>query len=82
MNQSNWWINIFKDLVESGVLNPSDAFQKECLWFWFPELLQEDLDSVIELWNTHRVRKSRHDTIAGVPDVLIICQTEEVGSQV
>lgn len=44
--------------------------QKDCLWFCFAELLQEDLDTVKEHWNTHRIRKSRHDTIPGVPDVL------------
>lgn len=81
MNRSNWWINFFRYLVESD-LNTSDALQNDCLWFCFAELLQEDLDSVIEHWNTHCMSKSRHDTIAGVPDALIICQREEVGSQV
>ena len=71
----------FRYLVESD-LNTSDALQNDCLWLCFAELLQEDLDSVTEHWNTHCVIKSRHDTIAGVPDALIICQREEVGSQV
>lgn len=52
MNRSNWWINFFTYLVESD-LNTSDALQNDCLWFCFAELLQEDLDSVIEHWNTH-----------------------------
>ena len=69
-NRSSWWINLFKDLVETGELNTSDALQKDCLWFCFAELLQEDLNAVKEHWNTHRIRKSRHDTVPGVPDVL------------
>ena len=70
-NRSSWWINLFKDLVEAGDLNTGDALQKDCLRFCFAELLQEDLDAVKEYWNTHRIiRKSRNDTIPGVPDVL------------
>lgn len=44
--------------------------QKDCLWFCFAELLQEDLDALKEHWNTHRIRKSRNDTTPGVADVL------------
>ena len=69
-NRSSWWINLFKDLVEAGDLNTGDALQKDCLWFCFAELLQEDLDAVREHWNTHRIRKSRNDTTPGVPDML------------
>ena len=69
-NRSSWWMNLFKDLVERGDLNTSNNLQKDCLWFCFAELLQQDLDAVVEHWNTHRIRKSRHDTIHGVPDVL------------
>ena len=69
-NRSGWWINLFKDVVEAGDLNTGDALQKDCLWFCFAELLQEDLDAVKEHWNTHRIRKSRNGTIPGVPDVL------------
>lgn len=42
----------------------------ECLWFCFSRVLQEDLTSVKEAWNTHVIRKSRHDTVAGRPDSL------------
>ena len=69
-NRSGWWINLFKDLVEAGDLNTGDTLQKDCLWFCFSELLQEDLNAVKEHWNTHRIRKSRNDTIPGVPEVL------------
>eukprot|EP00794_Sanderia_malayensis_P004354 gene4354-4934_t len=29
-----------------------------------------ELDNVKFLWNTHHIRKSRHDTVGGIPDVL------------
>ena len=67
---ASWWINLFKDLVETGDLNTSDELQKGCLWFCIAELLQEDLNAVKEHWNTRGIRKSRNDTVAGVPDVL------------
>ena len=42
-NRSNWWINFFKDLVETGDLDTSNDMQKECLWYCFSGLLQQDL---------------------------------------
>ena len=41
-----------------------------CLWFCFKDILQADLDHVRDHWNTHYIRKSRHDTIPGRPDEL------------
>lgn len=49
-NRSNWWINFFKDLIEQGDLSMSNELQKECLWFCFHQLLQQDLTSVKRLW--------------------------------
>lgn len=68
--QSSWWINFFKDLVDHGRLNTSDDFEKNCLWFCFAHLIQADLTQTCEHWNTHKIRKSRHYTIDGRPDVL------------
>ena len=69
-NWANWWINLCKDLVEKGTLNTADSLHRECLWFCFSALIQTDLDRVKESWNTHYIRKSRHDTVAGRPDAI------------
>ena len=69
-DRSTWWINFFKDLVERNVLNTASEISMRCLWFCFKDVLQTDLDSVKNLWNTHYIRKSRHDTIPGRPDEL------------
>lgn len=69
-NRSNWWINFFKDLVEAGHLNTASDLHKECLWYCFAQLLQQDLDFVKQHWNSHYIRKSRFDTIAGRPNEL------------
>ena len=67
---SSWWMNFFKDLVEQGVLSTSNMLQTECLWFSFSQLLQKELEEVQHQWNTHYIRRSRHDTVPGRPDEL------------
>ena len=48
----------------------SDDISKECMWYCFSGLIQDDLAQVMEHWNTHYIRKSRHDTVAGRPESL------------
>ena len=69
-SRTNWWINFFKDLEDQGTFNPTRELERECLWFCFSPLLQQDLEQLKEHWNTHYIRKSRHDTIPGRPDSL------------
>ena len=42
----------------------------ECLWYCFQGVLEAEFDAVKERWNTHRIRKSRNDTVPGRPDSL------------
>ncbi|CAB4011709.1 Hypothetical predicted protein [Paramuricea clavata] len=42
----------------------------ECLWFCFSWLIQQDLDRVKDHWNSHYIRKSRYDTVSGIPNIL------------
>ena len=41
----------------------------ECLWFCFSKVIQNELDKVRDHWNSHYIRRSRHNTVAGVPDI-------------
>ena len=43
---------------------------KECLWYCFSGVLQADCDAVKDRWNTHYIRRSRHNTVTGRPDSL------------
>jgi len=63
-----WWRNFFTDLEFQGILDLSDEISKECLWYTFSGLIQKELDDVVEHWNTHRIRKSRHNCVVGRPD--------------
>ena len=67
---SHWWINFFKNLIQQGHLITANMLEAECLWFSFSNLLQKELDEVQHHWNTHYIRRSRHDTLAGRPNEL------------
>ena len=63
-------MNFLKDMIERGMLNIADSLQMECLWFCFSNVLKSEMDAIKEHWNSHYIRRSRHDPIAGKPDVL------------
>lgn len=69
-NRSTWWRNFFSDLESRGEIDLSYELSKECLWHCFSGILQKDIDIVKEHWNTHRIRKSRYNTVSGRPDSL------------
>ena len=63
--RTDWWINLPKDISESGMLDLGNELHIECLWFCFNNsLLQKDLDEVLDHWNTHSICCSR----TGLPD--------------
>ncbi|PFX34815.1 RNA-directed DNA polymerase from mobile element jockey [Stylophora pistillata] len=69
-HKTTWWINFFKDLAEQQVYTIGNDLQMECLWFCFSNVVQQDLDTVKDHWNTHYIRGSNHDTVKGKPDEL------------
>ena len=53
--------------------DPPDGgtFSKTCVFsktHCFENLLQNDLDYIIQHWNTHYIRKSRYEGVSGCPD--------------
>lgn len=69
-NRTSWWRSFFQDLETQGIIDTTSEIHKECLWYCFSCVLQKECDHVREHWNTHRIRKSRHDTVPGRPDSL------------
>ena len=68
---SNWWINFFKDMRDSGIYNSSNPIQYSCLQFCFMPIVQAELHAVARNWNLHKIRPSQHsDSPPGRPDVL------------
>ena len=68
--RSSWWIDLFKSLVSNGEVDLGNELQRECLWFCYHKVIQNDLDHVKQHWNTHRIWPTRHGTVPGVPNVL------------
>ena len=66
----SWWIDFFKEMAATEVLDIGSEFHLECLWFCFQSILQADLDQVRKHWNTHRIRRLKCGAVPGVPDVL------------
>lgn len=56
----------------SNTYDGTSEIHKEALWYSFCTLLQNELNFVKEHWNSHYIRRSRHETVAGRPDVLYI----------
>ena len=69
-SMTSWWINFFKDLIDEGVYDPSNLLQLECMRFCFKQIIQRELDQTVASWNSHCIRKSRHDTVSGIPNEL------------
>ena len=68
---SNYWMNLFKDMISVGALNTSDPIQIHAMRLCFMHLIQRDLDRVSQEWNTHRIAaKANSEGPRGKPDVL------------
>ena len=68
---TGWLINFFKDMVATGDVNFGNTLHMELAWYTFSPLLQYEFDQVKLQWNTHYIRRTRHDTIPGRPDELL-----------
>ena len=73
---TTWVIVFFKDLVNNRILIPGNHIHLECSWFVFSPLLKKELDEFSYYWNSHFIRRSRHDSISGIPDVLFYLPKE------
>jgi hypothetical protein len=76
----SWWMNFFKDMVDRGDLDTSNRIQMECLWFSFSKVIENELNQVKNDWNSHYIRGSKHQTVAGIPDRLYL-MPEDFGAE-
>ena len=56
--------------MDSGQFEYGNVIHKECMWFCFTDIIQDDLNYTRALWNNHYIRSSRHETVQGRPDEL------------
>ena len=59
----------------------ANIIQAECLWYCFSTILQNDLNSAKDHWNTHRIRKSRFQTSHGRLNVLYEIPSRSKGQE-
>ncbi len=50
---TEWWINYFKDLRDRGLYCDADIINVECLKFCYMPVIQDELQKVAKLWNSH-----------------------------
>ena len=68
---TDWWINFFKDLRDSGTYDDSDPLHLDCLRFCFTRLLRKGINNIATEWNQHRIQVKKNQEIpSGIPDVL------------
>lgn len=61
-------VGVCPRIVRSDCGTENVVFHMECLWFCFSKVTQNELDKVRDHWNSHYIRRSCHDTVAGVTD--------------
>ena len=76
---TSWLVNFFKQMVEERLLEMGNHFHMQFIWFSFSCLLQFKLNNFAERWNTHHIRSSKPNCIAGVPDQLFTSREESYG---
>ncbi|KAK6178305.1 hypothetical protein SNE40_010196 [Patella caerulea] len=75
------WINHFKAMSDAGIIDTSEELDIQCIIFCYINLLRTELERIVEMWNTHSIRRSRNSQQPyGKPDV-IYCLPELNGSQ-
>ncbi len=56
---TQFWMNFFKDMRDSGAFDNSNPIHIECIRFCFTHILQADLNRAVGIWNNHTIRKQR-----------------------
>lgn len=67
----DFWMNLFKDMRDSGLLHTNNEGHLHSLRFAFMDLIRNDLDRVAVEWNQHNIDVKRSaQGPKGKPDVL------------
>ena len=68
---TDWWMQHFKELQESGCYCDTNVVHVECLRFCYMDILRDELYRAARLWNNHRIRPSvNRESPGGRPDLL------------
>lgn len=67
----NYWMNLFKDMVQIGALDTADPVHIHVLRFCFMDLIERDIQRTAQEWNKHLIEtKKTADSPRGKPDIM------------
>lgn len=70
-NFTQYWRNLFKDLIDDNIFNNASYDHLQCIRFCFSNVIQKQLDQFCSYWNCHRIRaQRRRDLPSGIPDIM------------
>jgi len=65
------WKGLFNDMVEVQLYEPANDLHVQLLQFCFTQLLRQEAEDVVRIWNHHKIRKSHEmGCPPGIPEVL------------
>ncbi|XP_063446834.1 uncharacterized protein LOC134726364 [Mytilus trossulus] len=64
-----FWMEFFEQMKQDGYFT-GDFIDKSLIQYFFMDIIRRELENVVETWNAHRIRKSKHCDINGRPMVL------------
>lgn len=66
------WIQHLKELEQCGIIDTSSVCDVECIRYCYMDLLRRELNTVLQEWNTHHMRRTSHFDSApfGKPDIM------------
>ncbi|OWF54583.1 hypothetical protein KP79_PYT08606 [Mizuhopecten yessoensis] len=68
---TQFWRNIFKDMIDFNLFNNADNLHIQCIRFCFLPVIQMHLDRFRETWNVHRIISELNSEIpTGIPNVI------------
>jgi len=66
-----WWLELFQSFADEGIFHVGHGKETDCLRFCFMTAVRNNLNDVVQQWNTYRIRQSAGARCPpGVPDEL------------
>ena len=66
-----FYMDLFKNMEDQGILDVKNELHIKCLRYSFGHLIQEDLYTVMQEWNEHKIRSQNSKNInAGKPNII------------
>ncbi len=64
------WMDHFAQLEGIGIIDTSRDVDRQCIRYVYLDLLRQELQGVMTMWNTHAIRSYRRCLPSGKPDVM------------